>query len=249
MVNRGENMVEGVKTDLKAREERHVIRSLCTVLYLFLVLNVLGIGINFHGGDKEEAVLTAGEAAAEKPKIALTFDDGPNPACTGDLLDGLKNRGVKATFFVLGSNVKKYPKLVKRISDEGHLIGNHTYDHIELNKVSEEKARKEIKKANKAVYKVTGRNPEYIRPPYGECSRKLEDSLDMILVRWTIDPLDWKTENTDEIVNKVVTEAEENAIILLHDCYDSSVDAAFKIIDTLEKEGYEFVTVDELLLN
>ncbi len=71
----------------------------------------------------------------------------------------------------------------------------------------------------------------------------------MILVRWTIDPLDWKTENTDEIVNKVVTEAEENAIILLHDCYDTSVDAALKIIDTLEKEGYEFVTVDELLLN
>ena len=125
-----------------------------------------------------------------------------------------KKRGVKATFFVLGRNVKKYPKLVKRISEEGHLIGNHTYDHIELNKVPEEKARKEIKKANKAVRKVTGKNPEYMRPPYGECSRKLEDSLDMILVRWTIDPLDWKTENTDEIVNKVVTEAGENDIIL-----------------------------------
>lgn len=241
--------MEDVKEGFGAREERHMIRSLCTVLYLFLVLNVLGIGINFHEGDKGEAVLTAGEAAAEKPKIALTFDDGPNPECTGTLLDGLKRRGVKATFFVLGSNVKKYPELTKRISEEGHLIGNHTYGHIEMNKVSEEKAKKEIKKANKEVYKITGKYPEYIRPPYGECSRKLEDSLDMILVRWTIDPLDWKTENTDEIVNRVVTEAEENAIILLHDCYDSSVDAAFQIIDTLEKEGYEFVTVDELLLN
>ncbi|MCI8709023.1 MAG: polysaccharide deacetylase family protein [Dorea sp.] len=242
-------MVGSIKTDLKGREERHAIRSLCAVLYLFIVLNMLGIGIDLHGEDKREAVLAAGEAVSEKPKIALTFDDGPNPAYTGNLLDGLKKRGVKATFFVLGRNVKKYPKLVKRISEEGHLIGNHTYDHIELNKVPEEKARKEIKKANKAVRKVTGKNPEYMRPPYGECSRKLEDSLDMILVRWTIDPLDWKTENTDEIVNKVVTEAEENAIILLHDCYDTSVDAALKIIDTLEKEGYEFVTVDELLLN
>ncbi len=113
-------MVGSIKTDLKGREERHAIRSLCAVLYLFIVLNMLGIGIDLHGEDKREAVLAAGEAVSEKPKIALTFDDGPNPACTGNLLDGLKKRGVKATFFVLGRNVKKYPKLVKRISEEGH---------------------------------------------------------------------------------------------------------------------------------
>lgn len=239
------------KIDHRKREERHTIRNLCAVLYLFLVLNVLGVGINFNSTGKTEgmrAVPAAGKAV-EKPKIALTFDDGPNPACTGDLLDGLKERNVKATFFVLGSNVKKYPELIKRVSEEGHLIGNHTYNHIELNKVSEEKARKEINKTNKAVYKATGVYPEYIRPPYGECTRKFEDSLDMILVRWTIDPLDWQTKNTEKIVNKVVTEAEENAIILLHDCYDTSVEAAFRIIDTLEEEGYEFVTVDELLLD
>lgn len=94
-------MVEDVKEGLEAREERHMIRSLCTVLYLFLVLNVLGIGINFHEGDKGEAVLTAGEAAAEKPKIALTFDDGPNPECTGTLLDGLKKEELKQHFSCL----------------------------------------------------------------------------------------------------------------------------------------------------
>lgn len=241
-------MANRKKSDLKRREERHMIRGLCTVLYLFLVLNVLGIGVNFHEADRVQAVPAAGQVT-EKPKIALTFDDGPNPACTGNLLDGLKERGVNATFFVLGSNVKKYPKLMKRISEEGHLIGNHTYNHVELNKVSDEKARAEIEKTNKAVYKATGTYPEYMRPPYGACTKEFEDSLDMILVRWTIDPLDWKTKNTDEIVNKVVTEAEENAIILLHDCYDTSVDAAFRIIDELEKKGYEFVTVDELLLD
>lgn len=236
------------KINFRKREERHTIRNLCAVLYLFLMLNMLGIGINFDEADRTQVVLTAGQVV-EKPKIALTFDDGPNPACTGNLLDGLKERGVKATFFVLGSNVKKYPELVKRISDEGHLIGNHTYNHVELNKVTDEKARNEIEKTNKAVYKAAGIYPEYIRPPFGECTRKFEDSLDMILVRWTIDPLDWKIKNTDEIVKKVVTKVQENDIILLHDCYNTSVDAAFEIIDTLKKEGYEFVTVEELLLD
>lgn len=183
------------------------------------------------------------------PRIALTFDDGPNEACTGRLLDGLKKRNVKATFFVIGKNVKANPKLTKRIHDEGHMIGNHTYSHIDMSKVSEEKAGKELKKTSRAVHAATGEYPRYMRPPYGVCSQELEASLDMLLVRWTIDPLDWKTENTGEIVKKVVTKAEENDIILLHDCYNSSVDAALKIIDILQKKGFEFVTVDELFLD
>ena len=182
-------------------------------------------------------------------KIALTFDDGPNVACTGRLLDGLKKRNVRATFFVIGKNAKKNPKLTKRIYEEGHMIGNHTYTHIDMSKVSEGKAGKELKKTSRIVHAITGEYPQYMRPPYGVCSQKLEESLDMILVRWTIDPLDWKTENTNEIVKKVVTKAEENDIILLHDCYKSSVDAALKIIDILQKKGYEFVTVDELFLD
>lgn len=251
----------------KENEQKKTIHSLCMILYLFCVLNIVGISVNISGTEKsysEKAVETDAEPEtgteaepnaeqekeeSEKPKIALTFDDGPNDACTGRLLDGLKERNVKATFFVIGQNVKENPKLTKRICDEGHLIGNHTYSHIEMNKVTEDEARKELEAASNEVYAVTGIYPEYMRPPYGECSRKLEDSLDMILVRWTIDPLDWQIENADKIVNKVVTQAEENDIILLHDCYDSSVDAAFRIIDILQKEGFEFVTVDELFLN
>ena len=150
---------------------------------------------------------------------------------------------------MIGKNVKANPKLIKRIHKEGHMIGNHTYSHLEMNKVSEEKAKKELTKASRTVHAITGEYPQYMRPPYGVCSRELEDSLDMILVRWTIDPLDWKTENTDEIVKKVVTKAEENDIILLHDCYNSSVDAALQIIDILQEKGFEFVTVDELFLD
>ncbi len=247
----------------KEREERLVIRCLCTILYFFCILNLTGVSLDFqvkekmHYNNAQEVKAVVSEHVSGEmseygdvpKKIALTFDDGPNVACTGRLLDGLKKRNVRATFFVIGKNAKKNPKLTKRIYEEGHMIGNHTYTHIDMSKVSEGKAGKELKKTSRIVHAITGEYPQYMRPPYGVCSQKLEESLDMILVRWTIDPLDWKTENTNEIVKKVVTKAEENDIILLHDCYKSSVDAALKIIDILQKKGYEFVTVDELFLD
>lgn len=196
----------------------------------------------------EAAAYMSASVAKETPKIALTFDDGPSQAYTPVLLDGLKERGVKATFFLIGENVDKYPEVVKRLDEEGHLIGNHTYHHVEITKVSDEEAYKEIQDANEAICRITGKEPEYMRPPFGAWQRDLELKLSVLPVMWTIDPLDWTTENTDEIVNKVVTEAEENDIILLHDCYKSSVEAALRIVDILQKEGFEFVTVDELLV-
>ena len=248
----------GGKIELRNRrnekESRHMIRCLCTILYLFCILNLAGISVNTHKvyDNRSNAVNEVsgmiGEQKMTKKKIAITFDDGPSEACTGRLLDGLKKRQVKASFFVLGENVKENPKLAKRIVEEGHLIGNHTFHHVELSKMNEQKAKEELKKASSAIFRATGKYPEYMRPPYGECTRKLEDSVDMILVRWSVDPRDWDTDNADEIVKKVVTSAGENDIILLHDCYDSSVDAALRIIDILEKEGFEFVTVDELYI-
>lgn len=183
------------------------------------------------------------------PKIALTFDDGPSAAWTPVLLDGLKERGVKATFFLIGENADKNPEIVKRMAEEGHLIGNHTYHHVELTKVSENEARLELADTSAVIVRITGKEPEYMRPPFGAWQRKLEQEIEMLPVLWTIDPLDWTTENQDEIVNKVVTEAEENDIILLHDCYKSSVEAGLRIVDILQEEGFVFVTVDELLLN
>lgn len=235
----------------KEKESRHAIRCLYTILYLFCVLNLAEISVNFHMvNDRNNTVREVSgmikEQKMPKKRIAITFDDGPSDSCTGRLLDGLKQRQVKASFFVLGEKVENNPNLTKRIVSEGHLIGNHTYHHVELTKMREEKAEEELEKASEAIFKATGRYPEYMRPPYGECTRKLEDSVNMILVRWSIDPRDWDTDNADEIVRKVVTSAGENDIILLHDCYDSSVDAALRIIDILEKEGFEFVTVDEL---
>lgn len=193
--------------------------------------------------------VSASATPVEAPKIALTFDDGPSTAWTPALLDGLKERGVKATFFLIGENADKNPEIVKRMAEEGHLIGNHTYHHVELTKVSENEARLELADTSAVIVRITGKEPEYMRPPFGAWQRKLEQEIQMLPVLWTIDPLDWTTENQDEIVNKVVTEAEENDIILLHDCYKSSIEAGLRIVDILQEEGFVFVTVDELLLN
>lgn len=193
--------------------------------------------------------VSASATPVETPKIALTFDDGPSAAWTPALLDGLKERGVKATFFLIGENADKNPEIVKRMAEEGHLIGNHTYHHVELTKVSENEARLELADTSAVIVRITGKEPEYMRPPFGAWQRKLEREIQMLPVLWTIDPLDWTTENQDEIVNKVVTEAEENDIILLHDCYKSSIEAGLRIVDILQEEGFVFVTVDELLLN
>lgn len=198
---------------------------------------------------KEAVQYVSSSMVTEPPKIAITFDDGPSKSYTPLLLDGLKERGVRATFFLIGENVEKNPEIVKRLDEEGHLIGNHTFHHVEITKVSNETAYQEITDTNAAICAITGKNPEYMRPPFGLWQRELELDLEVLPVMWTIDPLDWTTENVEEIVNKVVTEAEENDIILLHDCYKTSVEAAFRIIDILKKEGFEFVTVDELIMN
>ena len=156
---------------------------------------------------------------------------------------------MKVTFFVIGVNAEKYPEIVNRENEEGHIVGNHTYHHVEITKLTEEEAEYEIMRTSDLVEIITGRPTEFMRPPFGVWQKKMELEFEVMPVLWTVDPLDWTTENEDEIVNKVVTDVEENDIILLHDCYLSSVNAALRIIDILQKEGYEFVTVDELLLN
>lgn len=185
----------------------------------------------------------------EKPSIAITFDDGPSSRYTGRLLDGLKERNVKASFFLIGENAKENPELVERIYKEGHLIGNHTYSHVQMTHLSEEAAVREIEKTDQVISAITGEHVAYMRPPFGAWQRELEVRMEVLPVLWSVDPLDWTTENVDEIVSKVVTEVEEGDIILLHDCYASSVEAALRIVDILQKEGYEFVTVDRLLID
>ncbi len=185
----------------------------------------------------------------EDKKIAITFDDGPDAVFTPVLLDGLKQRNVKASFFVIGQEAEKYPELIQRMKEEGHLIGNHTYHHVELTRVDAQTEQKEIEMTNEVLEQITGERPVFLRPPYGSWREEILQDMEMLPVKWNIDPLDWCTKSTGEIVRKVVTQAEENGIILLHDCYGPSVEAGLQIIDTLTEAGYRFVTVDELIMD
>ncbi len=182
-------------------------------------------------------------------KVALTFDDGPHPVYTPMLLEGLKKRGVKVTFFLMGSAVENYPDIVKEIADDGHLIGNHTLHHVGLENADAALIRSEVVSANELIEEVTGESPQFIRPPFGQCNDGIESDTGMICVLWSIDSQDWCTKDASKVVRRVLPNVRDNSIILMHDQYKTSVQAAFTIIDELQKEGYEFVTVDEILLD
>lgn len=185
----------------------------------------------------------------ETCKIALTFDDGPHPYYTEQLLDGLKERNVCVTFFVTGEHAKLHPDIIKRMSEEGHLIGNHTYSHMQLRSGAVDAFKEELIKTNEVISEITGEEVIFVRPPYGTWKKSLEAELNMFPVLWTIDPLDWCSSDADCIARKILAKAKENAIILMHDSYAPTVTATFRVIDELQKQGYEFVTVDEILFD
>lgn len=223
------------------RAKREIMRT-AALLFVAVLLCVPGV-IEY----RSKAV--AANSIADSKKIAITFDDGPHPYYTEQLLDGLKERNAKATFFVLGKHAEQYPELVKRMSDEGHLIGNHTYSHVQLSKRNSETFKEELMKTSELIEELTGQEVQYVRPPYGTWDKKFEEELNMFPVLWNIDPLDWSSSNVSGIVKKVTSKAKENSIILMHDEYKTTVTAALQVIDELQKQGYEFVTVDELLFD
>ena len=181
------------------------------------------------------------DADAVKKKVALTFDDGPDPDYTEMLLDGLKKRNVKATFFLLGKQAEAYPDIVKRMHKEGHMIGNHSYDHVNLANLSKTDAAKQIWMTSEAIHKITGEYPQYLRPPFGNEPPECSCAKNMMTVLWDVDPLDWCCGSSSTVIEKVVKAVEEDDIILLHDASESSVEAALGIIDALEKQGYELI--------
>lgn len=208
--------------------------------YFFIVAGILSL-LLFWG------IYSVSGKAEEPKKIALTFDDGPHPYYTEQLLDGLKERGVQATFFVTGEHASLHPDIIKRMEEEGHLIGNHTYSHMQLNSGNREKFKQELIDTNEILEEITGREIEYVRPPYGTWDKGFEEELDMIPVLWTIDPLDWCSSNSEGVAQKVLDKAAENEIILMHDYYESSVTAALMVVDELLSQGYTLVTVEEIL--
>ncbi|MBQ7669496.1 MAG: polysaccharide deacetylase family protein [Clostridia bacterium] len=191
--------------------------------------------------------------AADDKVVALTFDDGPHPKYTDEILDILSEYGVKATFFVIGKNVEEHPEIIQREVREGHEIGNHTFDHFYMNSLNESSIADEIKKCECSVLSAGGPNTKLLRPPGGICSTKLKKqcaAADYNVVLWSVDTRDWKRPSADHIVNSVLNNVSSGDIILMHDYVSgksNTPEALKRIIPALIDEGYNFVTVSELI--
>lgn len=190
------------------------------------------------------------ESGAEcyEKTVAVTFDDGPGKETTPKLLDGLKERNVKAAFFVVGENIQGNEDIIERMHREGHIIGNHTYSHVELTRISQNAALNEIGKTNSLIEDITGEPVKYIRPPCGSWDDSFLYEIDMTPVFWSVDPKDWCTQSVSAVVERVMKNVSDRDIILFHDIYDSSVTAALEVIDRLQAQGYRIVTIDDILI-
>lgn len=186
------------------------------------------------------------ESVKDKKLMAITFDDGPSHNTTR-LLDELKKRDARVTFFVLGNRVNQFQEQVRRAYSEGHLVASHTYSHLNLIKLPDAALTNEISRANEEIEKITGDKPLYLRPPYGSTNAKVKQVADMYTILWNVDTLDWKHRNADTVYQNIMNHAKDGAIVLLHDLYATSVDGALKAIDALQEQGYAFVTVEEMI--
>ena len=182
----------------------------------------------------------------DKKLIAFTFDDGPSETNTNYLLDNLDKYDAKVTFFVLGSRVNSNKETIKRAYLEGNAIGSHTYNHRNLNLLSDVALMDEVKKTNDAIKGVIGKSPTLLRPPYGNLTDHGKELANMNIVLWNIDPLDWKYKDKNRVANEIIEHAHDGAIVLVHDIYKSSVEGALLAMEELQKQGYAFVTINEM---
>lgn len=196
-----------------------------------------------------DAVTADAAAEATEPRrryIALTFDDGPSRATTPKLLDGLAQRGVHATFFLIGSQIEGNEDLVGRMEAEGHQVGFHSYSHILLRGVDRTLFDSDVGGTRQIIQRIVGHGALPFRPPYGLLENYQKNWACAPIILWSIDPEDWDVRDTDAEVEQIVSEARDGSIILLHDIYPESVAAALEVIDRLHAEGYYFLTVSDL---
>ena len=218
---------------------------------LFCLLAVLALVAVPWGLYAREAEMVAADGAVRLPAgekyIALTFDDGPKAGTTDVLLDGLAERWASATFFLIGRQIPGNEELVERMAAEGHQIGNHTWNHARLTTATAETITQELGKTDQLLQNLLGPGEYWVRPPYGGVTAGTEAAVDVPMVKWSVDPRDWESLNTAKVVQAVLDTVQPNSIILLHDIYPTSVEAALQLVDLLRQEGYQFVTVEELL--
>ncbi len=195
--------------------------------------------------------LTYNSCNVEGQVIAITFDDGPKPGQTDRLLDILKERGIKATFFVIGKNASAYPELIQRMVAEGHEVGNHSYNHPSLTKLGAAGVAAEINQTDDAIVKAGAPKPKIMRPPYGATNaalnRRFNEEFGQAVILWSVDPLDWKIRKASHVKEEILKNTRPGGIVLAHDIHASTVDAMPATLDALVAKGFKFVTVSELI--
>lgn len=198
-----------------------------------------------------DASLTFSRVHVAGPYIALTFDDGPSAKLTPRLLDLLRARHIKATFFVIGQNVADHPEIVARAAGEGHEIGNHSWSHPNFSKMSDEAVRRELQKTDEAIYSATGKRPTSLRPPYGSITARqkkwINEEFGYKIIMWDVDPFDWKRPGPMAVTNRIVRNTRTGSIVLSHDIHPGTIEAMPAAIDQLQAKGFKFVTVSELI--
>ena len=188
----------------------------------------------------------AAQSGLQVKYIALTFDDGPRRASTAVLLDGLAQRGVRATFFLIGELVPGNEDLLQRMVLDGHEIGIHSYTHGRLTALNDADFAAEVERTRVVLRNAVGQESFLLRPPYGDIDPGVLQRAEAPIILWSIDPEDWSDRNTDRQVQKILRQAKDGDIILLHDIYDSSVETALQVVDELRRQGFYFLTVSEL---
>lgn len=181
-----------------------------------------------------------------KPMIALTFDDGPNPSVTNRILDALKEYESRATFFIVGNRLHNYPDTLQRIVSENSELGSHTYHHKSLILLNPKEIKKELSAVDQYLEELLGFGATTLRPPYGEVNDVVIETVKKPLIYWSIDTEDWKDKNADRIVETVMSQVQDGDIILFHDLYDTTAEAIELLVPKLIAEGYQLVTVSEL---
>jgi peptidoglycan/xylan/chitin deacetylase (PgdA/CDA1 family) len=186
-----------------------------------------------------------------QPVVAMTFDDGPHPSLTPKLLDLLKERNIKCTFFLIGQNVKAYPQIVRRIIAEGHEIGAHTYTHCSLTSRSDAQIRSELQRSEEVLMSAANYRPQLIRPPYGAINTRIKQLMfsefGYSTIMWSVDPQDWRRPGVSVVTSRLVSGARPGAIMLAHDIHPPTIQAMPAMFDQLLAKGYQFVTVSQLM--
>jgi peptidoglycan/xylan/chitin deacetylase (PgdA/CDA1 family) len=180
--------------------------------------------------------------------VALTFDDGPWPGTTDALLDGLARRGVKATFFLIGNQVESQTDTVRRMAEAGHQIGIHAWDHVQLKELTQWETQRQLNQCRQVLTALLGPVDFMVRPPYGFVDDNLKAWADAPILCWDVDTLDWQDKDPDRIVKTILDETRDGSVILMHDIFPTSVEAALRAVDALLAEGFRFVTLEELFL-